>query len=914
MAFHDQSFEKVLASFGTNAGTGLSEAEASRRLAEHGPNKLIETKRDSPFTILLNQFKNVMVLVLLIAAVISALTHDVTDAFVILIISIVNAAIGFIQEYKADRAMAALAQMAQPQAKVFRAGKVMEVPSAEIVPGDILLLESGSRVSADARILESAGLKIEEAALTGESLPIEKTTRAIAEDSALADQTNMAFMGTVCVYGRGRAVVTDTGMNTQLGKIAKSIQEISQGQTPLQKRLAHVGWVMAMAGIGICVAIFFLGWLQGIPLDTMLVTAIALAVAAIPESLPAVVTIVLTMGIQRMIRKRALVKKLPAVETLGSVTVICSDKTGTLTQNQMTVREISCDGALYSVHGSGYSPEGSIRGEDGAPVSKPESLRRLIEAACLCNDATLGEEKEDGRTSWKITGDPTEGALLTLAGKTGVWKKDLEASLPRTAELPFDSERKLMTTVHRLDDGRYVVYTKGAVDQLLERCGGDHKERIMAANQALASSGRRVLAFGYKILPEMPASRDPETLESDLTFMGLVGMVDPPREEVKEAVRLCRSAQVRPIMITGDHPATAATIARELRISGVGDEVITGQALKKMSPAELAEKIEKVSVFARVSPEDKIKIVQALQARNHIVAMTGDGVNDAPALKGANIGVAMGIMGTDVSKEAADMILLDDNFATIVSAVSEGRRIYDNIRKFIRYMLGTNAGEVLTMGGAILLGMPLPLLPLQILWINLVTDSLPALALGLEPAEKNVMQRPPRPPEESLFSKGLWQRTLVAGVLMTIGCLWMFDWALQEHTLAFGQSREEAETAARSMLFMTMGFFQLFNALAIRSEHRSVFAMAPSSNWYLYGAVLVSGLLQAVVIYFPPLQDIFKTTAVTGFDLIVSLAVASSILWVIEIEKAFLSLWARRRVSFRESGIPLGFKNPAQSE
>jgi P-type Ca2+ transporter type 2C len=913
MTFHDQSLEKAMASLGTSAESGLSDAEASRRLREHGPNKLLETKRDGPLTIILNQFKNVMVLVLLVAAVISALTHDVTDAFVILIISVVNAVIGFIQEYKADRAMAALAQMAQPQAKVFREGKVMEIPSAEIVPGDILLLESGSRVSADARIVESAGLKIEEAALTGESLPIEKTAKEVAEDSALADQTNMAFMGTICVYGRGRAAVTDTGMNTQLGKIAKSIQEIAQGQTPLQKRLAHVGWVMAMAGVGICVAIFFLGWLQGIPLDTMLVTAIALAVAAIPESLPAVVTIVLTMGIQRMIRKRALVKKLPAVETLGSVTVICSDKTGTLTQNQMTVREISCDGTLYYVNGSGYSPEGSIRGADGLP-SRSDSLQRLIEAACLCNDATLGQENGDGRASWKITGDPTEGALLTLAGKTGVWKKDVEACRSRIAELPFDSDRKLMTTVHRLDDGRYVVYTKGALDQLLERCGGDHKDKIMAVNHSLASSGRRVLAFGYKILSEMPAFRAPEALESDLTFLGMVGMVDPPREEVKEAVRLCRSAQVRPIMITGDHPATAAAIAQELRISQVGDEVITGQALKKMSAAELMQKIDKVSVFARVSPEDKIKIVQALQARNHIVAMTGDGVNDAPALKGANIGVAMGVMGTDVSKEAADMILLDDNFATIVSAVSEGRRIYDNIRKFIRYMLGTNAGEVLTMGVAILLGMPLPLLPLQILWINLVTDSLPALALGLEPPEKNVMQRPPRPPEESLFAKGLWQRTLFAGALMAIGCLWMFDWALHEHTLVYGQSREEAETAARPMLFMTMGFFQLFNALAIRSENRSLFAMAPSSNWYLYGAVLVSGLMQAVVIYLPPLQEIFKTTAVTGFDLLVSMGVASSILWAIEIEKAFMFLWSRSRVSSRESVIPLGFKNPAGSE
>lgn len=913
MAFYDQSLQTVLASHGTNMESGLAKDEALRRLEKYGPNKLLETKRDGPLTILLNQFKNVMVLLLIVAAVISALTHDVTDAFVILIISVVNAIIGFIQEYKADRAMAALTQMAQPQAKVLRDARVMEIPSAEIVPGDIILLESGSRVPADGRIVESAVLKIEEAALTGESLPTEKTAREIPEETLLADQTNMAFMGTICVYGRGKAVVTETGMNTQLGKIARSIQEISEGQTPLQKRLAHVGWVMALAGVGICISIFILGWLKGIALDTMLVTAIALAVAAIPESLPAVVTIVLTIGIQRMIRHKALVKKLPAVETLGSVTVICSDKTGTLTQNQMTVKEIFCDGILYSVEGSGYSPSGTINSVDGSPLNS-ESLKLLIEAAGLCNDATLFEENENGATRWKITGDPTEGALLTLAGKTGTWKKDLEARFPRMVELPFDSTRKLMTTVHPVGDGRYGVYTKGALDQLLDRCGGDHKEKILAMNQRLAGSGRRVLAFGYKILSELPTSPTPQILEDNLIFLGMVGMVDPPREEVKNAVKLCRSSQIRPIMITGDHPATAVAIARELGIMEAGDEVITGHDLKKMGPEELGRKIEKVSVFARVSPEDKIKIVQALQARNHIVAMTGDGVNDAPALKGANIGVAMGITGTDVSKEAADMILLDDNFATIVSAVAEGRRIYDNVRKFIRYMLGTNAGEVLTMGVAILLGMPLPLLPLQILWINLVTDSLPALALGMEPKEKDIMQRPPRSSEESLFAKGLWQRTVFSGILMAVGCLWMFDWALREQTIVLGKSPEEAETIARSMVFLTMAFYQLFNALAIRSDSQSIFVMPPSSNWYLYGAIFISGFLQVVVIYFPPLQEVFKTTVVTGFDLLISLGIASSILWAIEIEKIFLHLWSRKRVSSREARIALGANDPASSD
>jgi P-type Ca2+ transporter type 2C len=913
MAFHDQPAESVLASLGVNAEIGLSAEEARQRAEKFGPNKLTESKREGPLKILVNQFKNVMVLVLLVAAVISAITHDISDAFVILIISVVNAVIGFIQEYKADKAMAALAQMAQPQAKVLRQGRVQEVPSSDLVPGDLVLLEAGSRIPADVRILESAALKIEEAALTGESLPIEKTVREIPEDSALADQTNMGFMGTTCVYGRGKGVVTETGMNTQLGRIARSIQEIAQGQTPLQLRLAHVGWVMALAGIGICVSIFFIGWLRGFPLDTMLVTAIALAVAAIPESLPAVVTIVLTMGIQRMIRKRALVKKLPAVETLGSVTVICSDKTGTLTQNQMTVKEVFCDGILYAVEGSGYGPQGDVRGANGSPRGS-ETFRRLIEAACLCNDATLREERASGTAAWKILGDPTEGALLTLAGKCGSWKESLDSCLCRVGEIPFDSDRKLMTTIHQLEDGRFAVYTKGALDQLLARCGGDHKESILAMNQKLAGSGRRVLAFGYKILDRQPENLEPREIENGLTFLGLVGMVDPPREEVKEAVRLCRTARIRPIMITGDHPATAAAIARELGIIAAGDEVLTGQALKKMAAEELAQKIAKVSVFARVSPEDKIKIVQALQSRNQIVAMTGDGVNDAPALKGSNIGVAMGITGTDVSKEAADMILLDDNFATIVSAVTEGRRIYDNIRKFIRYMLGTNTGEVLTMGGAILLGMPLPLLPLQILWINLVTDSLPALALGMEPAEKDIMKRPPRPPEESLFANGLWQRTVFAGGLMSLGCLLMFAWAIQDYTLVHGKSPEEAQTGARSMVFMTMAFFQLFNALAIRSERQSLFTMSPSTNWYLYGAVGIAGLLQVAVIYFPPLQNIFKTSAVTGTELFVSLAVASSILFAVEIEKGLIYLWSQKRMRSREIMIPVGTKSPAHSE
>ncbi len=880
MHYHHLSLEETLKALETDLQGGLSEAAAEARLIKYGPNALTQGSRISPLTIFINQFKNVMVLVLLAAAVISGLAHDITDSIVILVIAVVNAVIGFVQEYRADKAMAALSKMAQPLAKVVRGGRVREMPSAQLVPGDLILLEAGARIPADARIAESASLRIEESALTGESLPVEKTARALPGELPLAEQTNMAFMGTACVYGRGRALVAATGMETELGRIARYIQTLQQGETPLQKRLAGFAKVLAAATIALCALIFVAGWLKGIEPPLMLLTAISLAVAAIPESLPAVITIVLSMGIQRMVKKNALIKKLPAVETLGSVTVICSDKTGTLTQNQMTVTDIHCSGGMLRVEGAGYVPAGRIL-EGEVPAVIAGERGRLLDACCLCNDATLAEERSGDSSAWTISGDPTEGALLALAAKAGRWKREIEARLPRVAELPFDSDRKLMTTVHRMEDGRFICYAKGAVDALLARCPGAPAAEITEANRRLAEDGKRVLAFAFKLVDAVGDPPSAEQLESGLAFLGLVGMVDPPREEAREAVRLCREAGIRPVMITGDHPATALAIARQLDIAGDDDALVTGADLKAISAEDLAARIDRISVFARVSPEDKIKIVQALKARGQIVAMTGDGVNDAPALKGADIGVAMGITGTDVSKEAADMILLDDNFATIVAAVAEGRRIYDNIRKFVRYMLSTNSGEVLTMTGGIMLGLPLPLLPIQILWINLVTDSLPALSLGLEPAERNIMQRPPRPPGESLFAHGLWQHIIWVGLLMAVGSLGMMQWAL---------THGHSEAQARTMVFTCMAIYQLFHSLAIRSERYSLFKIGPAGNPQLLLSVVIVLGLQLLLLYWPPLGGVFKVEPIALSDLALALAVASSVFWLVELEK-----WLFRR-------------------
>ena len=885
--YYRQDKAAVLQELNSDPYKGLSQEEAERRLSRYGPNRLQEGKRVTPIQIFLAQFKNVMVLILLAAAVVSAFTHDLTDAVIILLIAVINAVIGFVQEYKADKAMAALAKMSQPLAKVVRGGRTQELNSGELVPGDIIIIEAGSRIPADARVLESASLKIEEAALTGESLPVGKHHQALDDKVPVADRYNMLFMGTTCVYGRGRAVVTATGMDTELGRIAKAIQSIGQEETPLQRRLSQVGRTLAVAAIVLCIIIFLAGWARGIEGKLMLLTAITLAVAAIPESLPAVITIVLSLGTQRMVKRQALIRKLPAVETLGSVTVICSDKTGTLTQNQMTVTDIYLNGAYLKVEGSGYRPEGRILLE-GRPMALDGDLRFLLLAACLCNDAELVKREKSGHMEWSHHGDPTEVALLSLAAKAGILKTDVEKELPRAAELPFDSERKMMSTIHRFPDGSYWVMTKGAVDNLLARCREISAQRaaIEEANTRLASSGRRVLGFARRKIEVLPQELSSEEIERDLEFLGLVGMVDPARPEAKASVAECLMAGIRPIMITGDHPLTARAIAAELEIFREGSRLMTGAALEKISVEDLKAEIDRISVFARVSPEDKMKIVQALKARGQVVAMTGDGVNDAPALKSADIGVAMGLTGTDVSKEAADMILLDDNFATMVAAVEEGRRIYDNIRKFIRYMLSTNSGEIATMFTAIMLKLPLPLLPIQILWINLVTDSLPALSLGMEPAEPNIMRRQPRHPKESLFAHGLWQHIIWVGLLMALGTLVLLHWGL---------SRGYDESYARTMAFTCMAVYQLCHSLAIRSEYYSAFAIGFFSNPRLLASVMLVLGLQFALLFWEPASRLFKLQTLAWSDLALTLVVASSVFWAVELEKLIFKRLRRRR-------------------
>ncbi|NOZ29425.1 MAG: cation-translocating P-type ATPase [Chloroflexi bacterium] len=917
----------VLARLETDAERGLSQAEAQRRLAEYGPNELIEHGLKSPWLILWEQLTAMMVVILIVAAVVSAALGDYKDAIAIVAIVVLNAVLGFTQEYRAEKAMAALKKLSVPTVKVRRDGHVQEISARELVPGDIVLLEAGDLVPADGRLLESINLRVQEAALTGESEPVEKSPGALDyEDLPLGDRRNMVYMGTVVTYGRGVAVVTATGMHTELGRIAEMIQTVKREPTPLQRRLEQLGHGLAVAALVIVAVVFVLGVLRGEDLRLMFLTAISLAVAAVPEGLPAVVTIALALGAQRMLRRRALIRKLPAVETLGSVTVICSDKTGTLTENRMTVTVLDVAGKTVSLtevlqrgqpvwtrFGNPH-PAPEAPAEEAAAPDLPEadargeetldpSLQLLLAGAALCNDAIL-EPVDDGSGRLRALGDPTEGALVVAAAQFGLLKAELERALPRIAEVPFTSERKRMTTVHRvpssqeqrpawlpsLGDGAAVVFTKGAVDTLLEVSSqvwvdgrvepldDQWRRRIQAANDRLAQDGMRVLGVAYRLLEAPPADGEEETLERDLIFVGLVGMIDPPRPEVKEAVQTCKTAGIRPIMITGDHPLTARHIAQELGIATDG-RVITGQDLARMDIEELETIVEEVPVYARVSPEHKLKIVQALQDQGHIVAMTGDGVNDAPALKKADIGVAMGITGTDVAKEAADMVLLDDNFATIVAAVEEGRTIYDNIRKFIKYTLTSNTGEIWVMLAAPFLGMPLPLLPLQILWVNLVTDGLPGLALTLEPAERDTMRRPPHHPQESIFGRGMSWDILWGGLLMGLVSLGMGYWAWSA-----------AHPTWQTMVFTTLTLSQMGNALAIRSERDSLFRIGLLSNKPLLGAVLSTFILQLAVIYVAPLQGIFKTVALPPGDLAISLALSTVVFWGMELRK-----WLSRR-------------------
>ncbi|MCB0172088.1 MAG: cation-translocating P-type ATPase [Anaerolineae bacterium] len=912
--WYQPSRNEVLQQLNTIPATGLTQAEATHRLEQYGPNALVEQGLKSPWKILLAQFTNVMTIILIIAAIISFFLGDLLDAAVILAIVVLNAGLGFRQENKAEQSMAALKQLAVPLVKVRRNGQVKEISSRDLVPGDIVLLETGNKVPADGRLLESANLRLEEAALTGESEAVEKDAAAVYQtEISLADRRNMIYMGTVVSYGHGQAVITTTGMQTELGHIAHLIQTVEQEPTPLQQRLNRLGVVLAVAALAIVGVIFVMGLWRGDPLSEVFLTAVSLAVAAVPEGLAAVVTVALAMGAQRMLQRRALIRRLPAVETLGSVTIICSDKTGTLTQNKMTVTVLDIANQRLDLveraEGAGLAVKGSE--QVVTPAIQP-TLDLLLIGGALCNDAVLQTDPQN-LGDYQVVGDSTEGALLLAAAEFGLLKDDLDQLLPRVAELPFESVRKRMTTVHRRPaadndlpprlaqvwagrprpEAAYVAFTKGAIDGLLglaahvwvegrlEPLDETWRQRVLAAHDKLAQNGMRVLGVGLRPLDAVPAERTTETLERDLILLGMVGMIDPPRPEVKAAIATCRTAGIRPVMITGDHPLTARYIAGELGISQ-GDRFLTGQELDRLSLEQLAETAGDVSVFARVAPEHKLNLVEVYQQQDHIVAMTGDGVNDAPALKKADIGVAMGITGTDVAKEAADMVLLDDNFATIVAAVEEGRTIFDNIRKFIAYLLSCNSSELGVMLLGPLLGMPLPLLPLQILWMNLVTDGLPALALSFEPAERNIMRRPPRSTTRGIFSEGMVRTIVSMGLVMTLVCL------------GVGYYYWQAEQPSwQTMIFTTLVMSQLFFALAVRSERDSLFSIGLGTNPAMLGALLSTFLLQMAVIYIPFLQPIFETIPLLIPDLALSLGLSTIVLWVSEAAKFIGRQWER---------------------
>ncbi|GAB4491503.1 MAG: cation-translocating P-type ATPase [Thermodesulfovibrionales bacterium] len=879
--WHCKTCECTLSELGSSVN-GLSQQEAARRLSEYGPNELREKKQRTRLAIFIDQFRDFMILVLLAAAVVSGILGEVADTAAIVAIIVLNAVIGFVQEFRAEEAMKALKQMAAPSAVVRRGGQTLTVAANELVPGDIVVLDAGRIVPADLRIVQTANLRIEEAALTGESVPVEKQTCGIDEEGLpLGDRKNMAYKGTFVTYGRGEGVVTATGMQTELGKIAAMLQGEEEGRTPLQRRLASFGRRLAYAVIAICVIVFAAGMLRGEDPVRMLLTAISLAVAAIPEALPAVVTISLALGARKMVALNALIRKLPAVETLGSVTYICSDKTGTLTMNRMTVEEVHVDNRTAS------AAEFPLPVPAGAPeqgIFLPDALFLLC--LSLNNDSTPDE-------NGNLLGDPTETALYEFSRLRGFERSVIEKDFPRAAEIPFDSERKLMTTFHRLrgavrpagmEDAVYISVTKGAVEQIEERSSFRYTGQGPAAvdrvelhrtSDRMAADGLRILGIGVRAWKELPAALEPQDVESGLTLVGLVGLLDPPREEAKDAVALCRSAGIRPVMITGDHPLTARAIARRIGILREEEHgVITGRELETMSLEEFEERVEKIAVYARVAPEQKLKIVRALQDKGHFVAMTGDGVNDAPALKRADMGVAMGITGTDVSKEASHMILLDDNFSTIVRAVQEGRKIYDNIRKFVKYLLTTNSGEIWTLFLAPFLGLPIPLLPIHILWINLVTDGLPALALSAEPAEGDLMKRPPRRPEESIFSHGLGSHAVWVGLLMAGVTLSLQAWSISTGT-----------THWQTMVFTVLCLTQLGHVLAIRSERQSLFSQGVFSNPWVIGAVVLTFLLQMATIYVPFLNRVFRTEPLSAAELLITVVCSSIVFCAVEIEK-----------------------------
>jgi len=861
--WHGLSTQNVAKELGTDLKRGLEADKAAARLAQFGPNELVEREGPSFWTLLLNQFNQFLVIILIVSALISFGLGEWLDGGAILTIVILNAIIGVVQESKAEEALAALKKLAAPEAKVIRDGHQITVPARELVPGDLVVLETGNYLPADLRLVESVNLRIDEASLTGESVPVEKQAEELLPaESPLGDRYNCAYMSTIITYGRGRGIVVESGMNTEIGRIAEMIQAYKEEPTPLQVKLDQLGKWLGWGALAVCAIVFVTGWLQGREVLDMFMVAVSLAIAAVPEGLTAVVTICLALGLQRMIKRHALIRKLPAVETLGSATAICSDKTGTLTQNEMTAVQMYVDRTLLTITGEGYRPEGAFE-DDGQAVDLggyPGS-RLLLRGAALCNDAYL-EQGDD--SSWRMVGDPTEGSFVVAAAKAGLWQEDLAQDYPRLEEIPFDSSRKRMTTFHPDPRyGGYVAYVKGAPDLLLELSDkvvedgtersltGEKRRRILEVNESLASNALRVLGVAYRPLAELPAQPTAEAVEQHLTFVGLVGMIDPARPEVKAAVAVARRAGIKTVMVTGDYKNTALAIAKELELISGDAVALTGMELDRLTDAEFDVQVEEVDVYARVSPAHKVRIVQALKERGHVVAMTGDGVNDAPALKRANIGVAMGITGTDVSKETADMVLTDDNYASIVSAVEEGRAIYSNIRKFVYYLLSCNMGEIMIVFLATLSGWPVPLTAIQLLTLNLVTDGAPALALGLEKGEPDIMERSPRPVNEPVINREMVGGIVVQTIAIAAAILSAFEIGLEWYP--------DQVVRAQTMAFATLSVSELLRAYTSRSEHYGLAQIGFFSNKYMQWAVGGSLIIILAVVYLPFLNLFFDT-------------------------------------------------------
>ncbi|MGM0948554.1 MAG: calcium-translocating P-type ATPase, SERCA-type [Bacillota bacterium] len=866
MKFHEMGQTDLLEATNTSMKQGLTEKEVKKRLDKHGPNELAEGKKTSALLLFFAQFKDFMVLVLLAATLISGFLGEYVDAVAIIAIVFVNGILGFFQERRAEQSLQALKELSTPHVMALRGGSWIKIPSKELVPGDIVKFTSGDRIGADVRIVEAKSLEIEESALTGESIPVVKHADKLKKpDVSLGDITNMAFMGTIVTRGSGIGVVVGTGMNTAMGKIADMLESAGTLSTPLQRRLEQLGKILIVVALLLTVLVVAVGVIQGHDLYSMFLAGVSLAVAAIPEGLPAIVTVALSLGVQRMIKQKSIVRKLPAVETLGCASIICSDKTGTMTQNKMTVTHVWSGGKTWRVTGAGYEPNGSFTlNEKEISVNEHMPLQQMLLFGALCNNSNI--EKRDG--VYVLDGDPTEGALLTAARKGGFSKEFVESHYRVIEEFPFDSVRKMMTVIVEDQDRKRYIITKGAPDVLMQRSSriyydgsaalfsNERKAETESVLRYLASQALRTIAVACKPIKagETPSM---EQAEKDLTMLGLSGIIDPPRPEVRQAIKECREAGIKTVMITGDHLETAKAIAKDLRLLPKSGKIMDGQMLNELSQEELSHVVEDVYVFARVSPEHKLKIVKAYQENGHIVAMTGDGVNDAPAIKQADIGVAMGITGTDVAKEASSLVLADDNFATIKSAIKEGRNIYENIRKFIRYLLASNVGEILVMLFAMLLALPLPLVPIQILWVNLVTDGLPAMALGMDQPEGDVMKRKPRHPKEGVFARKLGWKVVSRGFL--IGAATILAFIIVYHR------NPENLAYAQTIAFATLVLAQLIHVFDCRSE-TSVFSRNPFENLYLIGAVLSSMLLMLVVIYYPPLQPIFHTVAITPGD------------------------------------------------